>query len=142
MKESYKKRSIFFINKYQRRIILPFFVPSFVVCISVTFLLVMYRRELYEAIVYFEPKRSLVFINQSCDLVLIVTWILFSFITIWAFTVSSKLVGASERILRELDEIIEGKRKETIKVRAKDDLPNELVKRVNILIEREIGRNH
>jgi len=49
---------------------------------------------------------------------------------------SSDLVGAFERITRELDEVIEGKEKKIIRARIPDELANELLKRINILIQR------
>ena len=57
-------------------------------------------------------------------------------VIVWAYDVSSRLVGAFERILRELDEIIAGKGKHHIKARKDDLLANTLLERVNKLIDK------
>ena len=52
-----------------------------------------------------------------------------------AFIISHRMVGGFGRVLHELDEVIAGRSKRTIIARPKDDLFNELLKRVNVLIE-------
>jgi len=62
-------------------------------------------------------------------------WMLFISIAVWVLGVSGNLVGAFQRIIRELDEFIDGKELKQIKARSKDDLANDLLKRINILIK-------
>jgi hypothetical protein len=68
----------------------------------------------------------------------IIIWILF-IITIFSvmevFKASHSLVGSFGRIHRELDEIIEGKSKKLITARPGDELAEDLLKRVNVLIQ-------
>ena len=56
-------------------------------------------------------------------------------ILLLSFLISKNLVGAFDRILKELDEVIDGKDRNKIGVRVRDDLANELLSRVNVLIK-------
>lgn len=67
---------------------------------------------------------------------LMVMPLVFLFIIIWAYRVSSHLVGAFERILKELDDIIEKNEKRHLQARKGDQLAEELLSRVNVLIDR------
>lgn len=62
--------------------------------------------------------------------------IVFLFIIFWAYRVSSHLVGAFERILKELDGVIEKNEKKHLHARKGDQLAEELLSRVNVLIDR------
>lgn len=62
-------------------------------------------------------------------------WSFFIFILYQTFAISLNLVGSFERILHELDETIKGEIRRHIKVRDHDGLANELLKRVNVLID-------
>lgn len=55
-----------------------------------------------------------------------------------AFKISHDLIGPFARILNDLDAIIEGRLEKKISVRPKDQLAKELLKRVNVLIEKYI----
>jgi len=59
-----------------------------------------------------------------------------------AFIISHHLVGAFGRIIRELDEVIEGKRVKTITARPYDELANNILKRVNVLVRYYVENNH
>ena len=62
--------------------------------------------------------------------------IILVFVSLWTFDISNKLVGPFERILRELDEINEGKKKGPLKAREGDEMFDELLKRINKLLEK------
>jgi hypothetical protein len=53
----------------------------------------------------------------------------------WLFIVLHNLIGAFDRIMKELDDIIAGRSKKTIVARPKDELANDLLKRINTLIK-------
>jgi nitrogen fixation/metabolism regulation signal transduction histidine kinase len=55
---------------------------------------------------------------------------------LWTYYVSNKIVGPFERVLREVDDILAGKGKNKIGIRSKDGMFEELVKRINALVER------
>ncbi len=55
----------------------------------------------------------------------------------WTYVASRHVLGPFDRLLRELDEILDGRReRKPLRCRPKDDLAKELLKRVNKLIER------
>ena len=58
------------------------------------------------------------------------------FMICWMYYVSGKIVGPYNRILTELDKIIEKGQKRAISVRKGDKLFEELVRRINLLIKK------
>jgi len=54
---------------------------------------------------------------------------------IGAYIISHKMVGAFGRIIRELDEIIDGRSQRMITCRSGDTLTKALLERVNVLIK-------
>ena len=62
--------------------------------------------------------------------------LLFVFMSFVTYMVSKRLLGPYERVLREMDEILAGKRKEPIKVRDADEVFKELLIRINVLLEK------
>lgn len=68
--------------------------------------------------------------------ILLVLPLIFLLVIVWAYTITNKLVGAFDRILKELDEVIAGKQKRHLSVRKGDELAEEVVRRINLLIDR------
>ena len=68
--------------------------------------------------------------------ILFVIPLAFYFITIRAYKVSNRLLGCFERILKELDDVAEGKQKKHIHVRPDDELAGDLLKKINAIIDR------
>lgn len=52
------------------------------------------------------------------------------------YFVTHRILGPYERIVRELDEIIEGKHRKLLSVRKHDEMFGDLLKRINTLIKR------
>ena len=75
-------------------------------------------------------------IDQRIFSIIIILWALMFFVLYWAYRVSNQLVGAFDRIIRELDEYLAGKGKKHIHSRKNDKLAEELLKRINGLIDR------
>jgi|GEM_PF-1715547 len=71
------------------------------------------------------------------DLFLVGLCFIFSMLVL---AVSQDVVGPFDRINRELDDIIAGRSKRTIVVRPRDKLAQELLKRVNVLIESYVAK--
>ena len=65
---------------------------------------------------------------------LLVILIMLIFIILWIYHQTNKIIGPHDRIIRELDEIILGKRKDALTVRKDDDMFGELVDRINTII--------
>ena len=75
-------------------------------------------------------------IDQRIFSIIIVLWVLMFFVLYWAYRVSNHLVGAFDRIIRELDEYLDGGKKKHIHSRKNDQLADELLKRINAMIDR------
>ena len=140
MAEVNRRKSLLNTNKYQRRIIALAFTPSFLLCVYVFIILTLFIRELTDVILYGSEVSVIQMITQWGGFIALSLWIVFILILIWSYVISRNLVGAFVRILRELDEVIEGKDRKAIKARPKDDLANELLERVNILITRALKK--
>ena len=134
-----QRKTYFSTNKYQRRILYLTFVPSLIICVCFTFMAVIFHRELIDVILHESEVVIVNYINQWGVFILTLLWTLFILILIWAYIISKNLVGAFIRVIRELDDVIAGKRRRHISARVKDDLANELLKRINILIDRMLA---
>ena len=55
---------------------------------------------------------------------------------------TNNLLGPVSRIINELDMVIDGSRKKTITARPADELANELLKRINVLVEFYVEKNN
>jgi len=132
----YKNRNLFKnTNKYQREIIKLAVFPALAFCIIISVFVLRFRFELIDMILYGTRSLSLHFIDQWIIVIMIGLWSFFIFILYQTFAISLNLVGSFERILHELDETIKGEIRRHIKVRDHDGLANELLKRVNVLID-------
>ncbi len=135
MTQTNRRTKNFYMNKYQRQIIVLAFYPTLVTCISILILAKLFYKQLVNIIVYNSTASSIHFINQWGSLTTFIVWCLFVLVLIWGYSISQKMVGAFIRVLRELDTIIEGGERKHIAVRQKDDLASELLQRINILID-------
>ena len=129
------RQNPFRMNKYQRRVIaIPVYSILFLNIIG-TVLILSYRAQLFMSVS--TSPESYDFINQATILILMVIWFFFLLVTIWAFIAASDLVGAFERITRELTQIIAKGSTKNIIVRQDDHPANELIKQINILIKQK-----
>ena len=64
-----------------------------------------------------------------------ILWIFFLVLFLVSVKFSSRMVGPYERIIREMDEVIDGGRTAPLKLRKNDDFFKDLVTRVNKLIK-------
>lgn len=132
-----KKRRIFpVLNKYQKTIILSIFIPIIMMhlCLfgMLTFLHVDLTRLLLGGVY---PENIAVFVDHwsMSLLILSISFILIALLV--SFIISRGLVGAFDRIIGELDEVIDGKRDQSLIARDYDVLVKELLTRINKLIE-------
>ena len=134
-----RRRAVLGSNKYQRQIITLALVPSVIFCLVMYFLLEVFQHDAAQAIIDRSDAVSVVFLTEW-GIVLVLTVLLYSgSVFLWAYAVSNQMVGAFERIIRELDRIIEGGAKGPITARGRDELANSLLKRINVLIENVPG---
>lgn len=57
-------------------------------------------------------------------------------VVIWTIRISNRYLGSFERIIKELDKMIEGKINDSIETRKGDVIFEELLKRINLLSKR------
>ena len=139
----YTKRKLFFrVTKYQRPIVSLALCPALFLCILITVFVIYYQNELVNMILYTTKPISARIITQWGTIIIGTLWVSFFVLSILSCQISSNLVGAFERIMREMDDIIAGKERRIIRARPKDDLANELAKRINILIDSLPGPGH
>jgi len=138
MNEIKQRRRIIFANKMHRNLFLLFLLASLLPAIIVTICLyylifsVMANQFVFpEAIAYnIIPAAKKVTI-----ILLIAAPVSISIIIIFAFKVTHRIIGPFDRIVRELDEYIEGKKEGHIIIR-KTDKFWPLVDRINKLLDK------
>ncbi|MBF0101834.1 MAG: hypothetical protein HQK77_13095 [Desulfobacterales bacterium] len=133
---------IFHVNKYQVRLILPILIS--IILIMILLGLFYYLSFHTTQTVYDTDKSTMVVFNhylgmleKMIPIILILLCILIVVLVYWIYYISNKLVGPFDRIVRELDQIMDGtKKKHPITVRKGDEMFDQLLKRVNQLIEK------
>ncbi len=127
-KKPYKRSLLFHINTFQKQLIFPVMLSCLFSFVCLAYL---YR---------YTDVGSLIYNDQYYFLKLTLPWILISlaflFIVLWTYYVTNKIVGPFKRVLREVDDILAGKGKKKIGTRKGDGMFEELVKRINALVER------
>ena len=141
-------RSLFtHITKYQQRILLPALVVCLISCAATLYCLyyITYVGNNLAAICNLDTARlqhdipSLIDIHRFNR---IVPWFLFGMTVVLSlvicrlYYISNKLLGPSERILKELDQMLSGERKDPVGTRPGDEIFEELFKRINPLLKR------
>lgn len=134
MPESSKRRIFLRVSKFQQPVLYLFVFSALMVVISLT---------LSASYLYVDITNAV--INSGAEVPTAKIWLLLSLMTlpliflviiVWAYYVSNKSLGAFERILRELDEIVTKNEKRHIKARKGDKLAEELLAHINTLIDR------
>jgi len=128
----FKRNPFFHVNKFQKNLIYPVVVPCFLGCMILLFFL-DYLYFDSNAVIFDDEFVALKIIVVVC---VVTIALIFLFISFCIYFVSNRLVGPYDRIIRELDDIIAGRNKSPLKTRKKDKLFPELLKRINILVER------
>ncbi|MBF0102635.1 MAG: hypothetical protein HQK77_17170 [Desulfobacterales bacterium] len=137
-----KRSLIFNLNPFQVRLLFPILIA-----ISVIFILiaVMYYVSYHTDMIVYENKAATTILYQSnlgkLELLLPMMIIVLSFLVIiliyWSYYVSNKIVGPCERVMREMDQIIEGRRGYIpITSRDGDEMFTQLLMRINVFISR------
>ncbi len=122
-------------NKYEDHIVLLTFLPSLLIFIVFSAIFFLMASATITAISQQSPSVLESWIHQWFGVVVGVLCVIFVSSLVYAFAFAHHLVGAFGRIITELDEIIAGRSQRPIKARPDDELANELLKRVNVLIQ-------
>ena len=131
-----KSRNIFkSSNKYQDQIIFLVYFPT--VFTFLAFILIVFIGNPFMAHAMLHATSSHIgnLLSQFSSLIVLVICLFFFLSLVAAFIISNSLVGAFERIIRELDEIIAGGPRKFIVSRPKDTLSADLLKRINVLVK-------
>ena len=136
MADYVKRKQFFRANKYQRPIIFLALIPTLLFCLVSTLFVLYFHRELVHMIKYNSEIHSVELMNQGRTIIVSTIWIFFMIVYVWAQLVSSKLVGAFERVIKDLDNVLMGNLKKPIRARDNDYLANELLARINKFIDK------
>lgn len=124
------------VNQFQVPIMSMTLVPTFVFCVVSSFFILYGQRELITYINENPNLKHTELVNVGGAYLLALVWVFFGLVYTWARILSSRMVGAMERIIREMDLAIDGEDRGEIKARDGDHLAGLLLPRINILIER------
>ena len=136
MPEKFKRSWNLKANKYQREIILVSFLPAFIIVAIVAAFLAFFFNELIQVTMHGTRASIVATVVEWRGHIMTIFAAFLIMHLIFSFIVSSNLVGAFERIIRELDQVIKGEKSAPITARTKDTLANELLSRINKLIEK------
>ena len=67
---------------------------------------------------------------------LIVVFIISIFVIFLTYYMSNKIIGPFERIIKELNDVLEGKRKQSLETRKDNEMFGDLLKLINKLIKK------
>ncbi len=129
------RRALLHTTKHQRQIIRLSVVPSTIFCVVMYFLLHAFQNEVGEAIYTASDVASIKFVSEWAFALLSMVLLYLGCGFLWAYAVSTDVVGPFDRIIRELDEVIDGGARQPITVRQRDEFAQELLKRVNVLVK-------
>ncbi len=128
-----RRNIIFRLNKYERLIVYPVLISCLIV-FFISVLCIMYS--------FFPKDFSItkdVQLGQLSVLIpisLIVVFLLSIFVIFQTYYMSNKIIGPFERIVKELDEVVEGKRKQPLETRKGNEMFDDLLKLINQLIKK------
>lgn len=109
-------------------------VPTFIFCLTGSIFILYGQRELIDYINQTPNLTHTELVNTGGLYLLGIVWLFFGIVYSWARLVSGKMVGAFERIIREMDMVIDGEDIQRIEARDGDYLASMLLGRINRLI--------
>ena len=134
--EKTNRKFILNINNYQKHIIYPIlafcWIAGIMVYLCLEFIVTININPNIAKMFSFDTVQ----IQQAIPYFLMIIIVMLIFIILWAYYKTNKIIGPHDRIIRELDEIIVGKRKGPLTVRQGDDMFGELLERINTIIEK------
>ncbi|MCB9721040.1 MAG: hypothetical protein H6756_09190 [Candidatus Omnitrophica bacterium] len=136
MRHPVRRADLMRVNRFQIPIMCMTMVPTFVFCCASSILILYGQRELITYINQTPNLTHTALVNTGGAYLLGLVWLFFAIVYAWARIVSGRMVGAMERIIREMDMVIQGEDRGRIKARDGDFLAGLLLPRINALIER------
>ena len=125
------------LNRWQRHSVTLAVAPALVLFVFMFLLIEIFQPELSDVIIRSSDEATIVVLTRwGVWLFAALAAISLALVT-WTYLASRTVLGALDRLFREMDEMADGRReRKPLSVRAKDTLAHELVKRVNKLIEK------
>lgn len=128
--KKFKRTTLFHVNRFQRNLFYPVVIAFFLGCI------VSWLSIVYVLIGGYFFNSNLFLFQKAIPALLSLATILMILVVFWTLRVSGRYFGAYERIVKELDKVLAGKGGAPLKTREGDEVFEELVQRINILIEK------
>ncbi len=137
MVKTEKRRRFVGLNRGQRLSITLAVAPALVLFLFVFLLIEIFEPELSDVIITSTDEAAIVALTRWGVWLYLALAACFLAVMASTYVASRHVLGPFDRLLREMDEMLDGRReRKPLTVRPKDDLAKELLKRVNKLIER------
>jgi len=125
-----KRSTIFHISRAQKILFYPIIVAFFLGCI------VSWLNLIYFFVGGYLTEPSSDWIQRAIPFLLTAAVIMMFMVIFWSFHISNQYLGPYERVIVDLDDVLSGVTKGPVKSRKGDIIFQELLKRINILIEK------
>lgn len=128
----FKRRPLPYLNKFQRRLLFPILLAA-AMGLGLCLLCFDY---------FYFDESAIIYDFTWIHLKLLIKWFLpmavfsLGLLAVIVYLITSRILGPYERILRELDEVIDGRHKRLLSVRRRDEMFGDLLKRINALIKK------
>ncbi len=137
MMKSGKRQRFLRINRWQRQSIKLSVAPPLVLFLFMFLLIAICQTEVRDVIITSTDEAAIVALTRWGVWLYLALAACFLAVVASTYVASRNVLGPFDRLLREMDEMLDGRReRKPLTVRPKDDLAKELLKRVNKLIER------
>lgn len=134
--QKYKRNLFLNVNDKQQTILFPVFVACFCACLVSLFCLNYFFIFERETIEVYNVSVDVNLLKVVIPLMLIMIMVILIFLIFWTYYISNKLLGSYNRIIRELDGIVDGKTRGPIGTRKGDLVFEGLLERINILLKK------
>ena len=131
MFKNFREATVFHVNRFQRNLFYPV-VTAFLLGCIVSWLCIVYMM-----IGNYFANPALYRFQQMIPSLLSLVTVLMILIIIWTLRISGRYFGAYERIVGELDKVLDGSSKTPLKARKEDVIFEDLLERINTLIEQK-----
>ena len=104
-----------------------------------TALLCLFFDDFGKALTNEKTVLDIAYVKHWSGLVMGALWVFFVGLLLWVYREANYLVGAFNRVKKQLNEVSTGKRQEPIIVRNQDHLFLELLENINVIIKKLYG---
>ena len=137
MMKSGKRQRFLSINRWQRQSIKLSVAPVLVLFLFMFLLIEIFQTELRDVIITSTDEAAIVALTRWVVWLYLALAAWFLAVVASTYVASRNVLGPFDRLLREMDEMLDGRReRKPLTVRPKDDLAKELLKRVNKFVEK------